>query len=394
MSGSKTLYYLTYRDAIARARSLAKSSGRKVRISAGRDERKQTEVFYAVTDGLVIGPDAVLVATVDPGGHLEMCGSRYHRMKERQMRNPEQPPSAVTYLVMADGKHVWITDSEKEAVDEGRRLRDHGGGHITVVEMPGQRQVAAFGGMRLPPAKLRDLPRHGVRRNASRRRSGVQSLEDYRQFGTIYKYDEAYWLNHGDVEDEVHWSHLQVSGPRDLIDARDILMPEHMVGGDYSGDSSTRANYTSFMAEFGEVPGVIAIYGSHGSYAVGIRIEAVNEEMVEILEKLQDYPIIDEEKMSEVESEWENEAWENWARSDFRRALTRKFPAREDDIDEFFDNEGEDFDTVWALFEDARERSNTDWRTEHSGMHIDIDRVVAAVDEEDLDAAIVMPRTQ
>ena len=80
----RTFYDRTYREAIVRARRLAKSAGSKVRISAGRDERKPEDLFFAVSEGVAIPRDANLVATVDPSGHVEMSGTRYHRMMKRR----------------------------------------------------------------------------------------------------------------------------------------------------------------------------------------------------------------------------------------------------------------------------------------------------------------------
>lgn len=237
----------------------------------------------------------------------------------------------------------------------------------------------ALSDMRIAARRIQKNP---LGRPRISRKGGVQSHEDYAKFGTIYT--TKHYRDVAADADQISWSDLDPLGKNDLIEPDNILVPEHMEGGDYSGSSVTKANYDSFMEEFGEVPGVIALYGSHGSYGVGIRIGAINEEMVSVLEKLQDYPIIDEEKMSEIEHEWEGEAWESWARSDFLHALRRKFPQLEDRIDELDEDRDEEHDAVLDIFEAAREAANVYWESEHAGMHIRIDRVVAQVDEDDL----------
>lgn len=81
----KILYYETYREAIARARRLAKEQRQKVRIGRGRDERAPNKDFYVVTDGPRL-PDAHVIATVDQSGHVEMSGARYYRMVSKRSR--------------------------------------------------------------------------------------------------------------------------------------------------------------------------------------------------------------------------------------------------------------------------------------------------------------------
>ena len=40
----------------------------------------------------------------------------------------------------------------------------------------------------------------------------------------------------------------------------------------------------------------------------------------------EDYPVLDEERLSELESEAEGESWESWGREDFRKALDKAHP--------------------------------------------------------------------
>lgn len=231
---------------------------------------------------------------------------------------------------------------------------------------------------------LHEERRSPARRNPSARRGGVQSVEDYANFGTIYRQKDYFREQDDNDPGQIHYSHLEPLAAKDRIEADDILDLKYMSGSDYSGGSVTRANYESFMEEFGEVPGVISLFGSHGSYGVGVRIEAVSPEMIEVFEKLKNYPVIDEDKVSEVEMEWQDEAWKNWARSDFLRALNDKFPELEDQIEALAEQKEGEGDALYGLFEEAREKANVYWESENAGMHIDIERVVAKVDENDI----------
>lgn len=88
-------------------------------------------------------------------------------------------------------------------------------------------------------------------------------------------------------------------------------------GSDYSGDALHRSNYEAMIEEFG----LISVYGAHGSYGVIFTDEDVTEELVEALEGLDDYPIYDENHMSLLEVQLEDNAWEEYGRTGFRKAL-------------------------------------------------------------------------
>lgn len=60
---------------------------------------------------------------------------------------------------------------------------------------------------------------------------------------------------------------------------------------------------------------------------------------IDICQKLDDYPILDENLLSELELEFENESWESWACDEWRKALTGKFPDQEDWIDDLPEND-------------------------------------------------------
>lgn len=56
----------------------------------------------------------------------------------------------------------------------------------------------------------------------------------------------------------------------------------------------------------------------------------------------EDYPVLDEERLSELESEEEGESWESWGREDFRKALEKEHPdydfddATDEELDEWY----------------------------------------------------------
>jgi hypothetical protein len=105
-------------------------------------------------------------------------------------------------------------------------------------------------------------------------------------------------------------------------------MPDHMSGSDYSGNAVEVSNKKAFMEEYqNDESMVIDVYGGHGTYAVAIRLDSITFDILDTLAGLEDYPLMDEETHSEVEYEAENEAWDNWVRSDFNRDLVKQLAA-------------------------------------------------------------------
>ena len=156
-------------------------------------------------------------------------------------------------------------------------------------------------------------------------------------------------------------------------------LPELMTGSDYSGDSVTKSNYRVFLEQFKEIDGIHDVYGDYSRYSVAIREDCLTEEMIEILESLANYPVIDEVDMSMLEMDLELEAWESWIKSDFQRELHKKFD-KEDPyvIDKISDNK------LYELFSDKMEESNTYYVHEEGfNVGVDIDRIVAAITMED-----------
>lgn len=147
---------------------------------------------------------------------------------------------------------------------------------------------------------------------------------------------------------------------------KEWYLPELLSGSDYSGDSATVANFRSFLEEYGDRNGVHKATGGYGTYAVAIHRSALDDNMLETFRQLGDYPVIDDEQLSLVESEAEAEAWDSWAKDDYLRTLRS---LTEEDIDPSDDD-------LFADFEQAREKANVYWQNETgNNAWIDLDRV-------------------
>ncbi len=196
-----------------------------------------------------------------------------------------------------------------------------------------------------------------------------------------YKFDGNYKSN--TITDFIEWSYSAFDYSRD--NDGQYIIPELLSGSDYSGCSVTKANYNVFLDTHKDQLGVSmwTLFGGHGTYGIAIDRKNLTEDMQADLDSLEDYCRLSDDEVCQVEYDAENEAWENYIRSDFESALKKKFvPADEEytgGIEEKIDNASSD--TLWELFHDAMEKSNTYFEHETGGsVYVDIERVVEHID--------------
>lgn len=240
--------------------------------------------------------------------------------------------------------------------------------------------VAGFGEPVAPPIPENQTPQ------------ALKDLINSMPGGTVLAYQDE------EPEGSLHLGHFDrhTKGP---YEPTDFFLPDLLEGSDYSGGSYTLANKKVFLDNYGEIPGVHEVYGSHGTYGVAIKLATLADstEIQETLAGLTDYPVINDEAVSEVEMEAENEAWSNWAEGDFKKALTKRLG---DELSEALDTVDPDNaldlvpedlaetaiadlnkDKLYDLFREAMDTSNTYWEHEEgNNATVDIDRVVKAVD--------------
>ncbi len=151
-------------------------------------------------------------------------------------------------------------------------------------------------------------------------------------------------------------------------------------GSDYSGSTVTLANYRAFKDY--DVDWVHFAYGGHSTYAVVINANKlcdseIFDEIIEILEGLEDYPIIDEDLLYKVEAELIESSWDGWAKADFKIAIEKKFPLADFNFPD---------DDIRDFFEKKREEANECWVCDGSGpdMSIDIESIVDKIVFEDV----------
>lgn len=142
--------------------------------------------------------------------------------------------------------------------------------------------------------------------------------------------------------------------------------------GDYDNSCHVeRSNVRVFMEMFKDDPNVIKINGAYSSESIYINGLCDNEEIIETLTALYNYPCIDEDDCSEVEQELIQEAWNSFGERDFLDLIQKKFSA--DDIEV---KEGND---LWSIYKEAAEETNTYEEIESGGnVYFDFKRVIDA----------------
>jgi hypothetical protein len=122
------------------------------------------------------------------------------------------------------------------------------------------------------------------------------------------------------------------------------LISDYLCTGDYV-DSYSRSNARVFAREFAAGEGTWWRW-ARGSIAIRTLAYRNSREVRETLDDLADYPLLDESDHSELEMEDEQEGWESWGRSDFRRELVRVVEAHLSNRELTHDANGFDADEI------------------------------------------------
>lgn len=105
-----------------------------------------------------------------------------------------------------------------------------------------------------------------------------------------------------------------------------MWVPQHSSWSDYSGDFVDQSNGAYWLEKY---PGLFdSVNGGHGTVWVGIPHDLIHTINFETLERLRDdfrglddYPLLDEEKFSEMEMEAKAKYWEDDGRKELRKEL-------------------------------------------------------------------------
>lgn len=105
-------------------------------------------------------------------------------------------------------------------------------------------------------------------------------------------------------------------------DGKYVEMP-HCTFSDYSGCLVQRSNYEWMLENYKDNENIHRIYGGYGTAGILFSIEYLesDNELQDIVNMLFDYPVIDDEKLSELELQIDEESWNDYIKSYIVRQL-------------------------------------------------------------------------
>ena len=121
-----------------------------------------------------------------------------------------------------------------------------------------------------------------------------------------------------------------------------------------------------------ERPWLIHVFGDYGSEQVWVRkplacrLSSHGFRGETWIERMDNYPSLDDDMISQIEMEWESEAWKSWLKSDLIRSLP-------DDLQELAEDMSDD--DLLEAYRNAMEETNTCPTPEYSGVHVDVCRI-------------------
>jgi hypothetical protein len=166
-----------------------------------------------------------------------------------------------------------------------------------------------------------------------------------------------------------------------LLFVADRLNDDCSWPGGYSAPSIYRSNARVFRDQFAKE---LAAGADGDADGVALDVRFVSDEMLEAVNSLENYCILDEDDHSQLEIELQDEAWNSWAASDWRRLVCKAIDAvlPEDatiDGDEILAAMPDEDSKLAELFRNCCEWTNTYWFEDGTDQWVDLDRVAQAL---------------
>ena len=169
-----------------------------------------------------------------------------------------------------------------------------------------------------------------------------------------------------------------------------LWVPDFCQSGDYGGAVHYLSNAKELLASFSS-PECRELTGSYGSHGIAIDPRYVSDELLESLQSLESYPVLNEDALGELEFELQGEAWEHTVRSDFSRALERLLcellsEHYEDGDDARAEQSVESLseDQLWELFSRTADEYGIYWESQHNDCWISGEDVAGSLSEDKL----------
>jgi hypothetical protein len=169
-----------------------------------------------------------------------------------------------------------------------------------------------------------------------------------------------------------------------------LWVPDFCQSGDYGGAVHYLSNARELLRGFSG-PECRELIGSYGSHGVAVDCRYLSPDLLESLESLENYPVLCEDALGQLELELQSEAWENYLASEFRHELERLLcnvlsAHYEDGDDERAEKSVESLSEtqLWDLFANAAEEANIYWEHEHNAVWISCQKVAESLSEDQL----------
>jgi hypothetical protein len=178
-----------------------------------------------------------------------------------------------------------------------------------------------------------------------------------------------------------------------------LWLSNHCLSGDYCGAPHTASNQRVLLEEFSS-PELRSCSGGYGAQSVVVDPRYLSEALLENLQSLENYPVLDEDDCSALELELQQEAWEGWAQRDFSRALEKRLSSaleNEDMVEDMAEETIESLspDSLYALFYALADKGSIYWESQGSpDQWIDCERVANELSEEELLSLVSLSHEQ
>lgn len=241
----------------------------------------------------------------------------------------------------------------------------------TVMVGPSEVAVAAYVGSRLidgTPCAVFDVDSHFFAQSKvnARRKSAIDPRDIPEHLTPIKDWG---YKEEGPSENGENYGYSNTRFGKNKADSNGWFQVEYATYSDYSGSSAERSNYRVLSQMLEEAhpadaqPVVWArTYGGHGTKGLIVNYGDLDEEVRETIDGLEDYPLASEEDNSELEMEEQNEAWDNWGKSDFIEQVAKLTGKDRSALEDAISSE-----QWWQCLHLAMEASNTYWEDQGMG---------------------------
>lgn len=198
----------------------------------------------------------------------------------------------------------------------------------------------------------------------------MNKLEEISKYDKLSYYKLDDWRKDDFDKESCCYSVFNLLNKDEIPSEDDFVEIPYTLSGDYTSFScvSNMSNNRVLRKDFKDL---IFVYGSYSYETLFIQLKDLqkeeNKELFDIIDKLFQYPILDEQDESELINELAEQAWDNWVEYDFKRELYKHL-----DEDEY---ELEDYDLKSVFYKFIQ--ITGDWfESEGNDVYIHVDNIV------------------